>query len=97
MSLTACQHLSQEGQSNQGSSRHSEISGFTHLLVWDAKYLRVCCQCHEDLTAVAKGADASPALAFLQLLLSYGRGDLSPNKLKPELSVHSYLNLTQRW
>lgn len=41
----------------------------------------------------ATGADASLALAILHLLLSYGRGDLNPNKFEPELSVHSCLNL----
>ena len=46
--------------------------------------------------AAATGADASLALALLHLLLSYGRGDLSPNKFEPELSVRSCPNLTQR-
>lgn len=74
--LDPCQHLAQEGQSVQGSSSHPQISGFTLLPFWDAKYylwaaLRV---------DPARGADTSLAAAFLHLQKSYGRGALSPSK-----------------
>lgn len=50
----------------------------------------------QDLKAAATGADISLALALLHMLLSYGRGDLSPSKSEPELPVHNCLNLIER-